>query len=345
MKILFLTIGSKDIASSRVRVYGYLPFLKGRALPYKIISFTSRAKERRILRMKEDALWQRVAELFYKITAVTRLLASSKNYDVIFVQKVILPKPVWDLLRALNRRIVFDFDDAIYLYKDITYLLKDAAVVLVSNRSLKEFASRYSKNVYELVSPVSIKKEASSKRETGVTLGWMGSPETSRYLYPLMPVFKELKEKFRNLKIEFTGSRKDKNFDSLNITMRDWSLEGEKAHFECANIGIMPLENDEWSRSKAGYKLLLYMSKGLPCVASPVGINNEIIKDGVSGYLAEAPEEWSKKLSMLIEDRALREKLGREALKKVEKFYSYEVCAPRMLNILTGLWPINRKLS
>ena len=334
MKILFLTIGDETVASSRVRVCGFVPFLAKEKIEYSILSFTSRSKCRRILELKKESTLQRTYEIFYKAFIISKLFMLSKRYDVIFVQKVILPKMVWKTLRVANKKIVFDFDDAIYLYKDITYLLRDASSVIVSNKDLRGFASKYNARVFELISPVNTDKKIPSEKDDTVTLGWVGSPETSRYLYPLIDVFKELKEKFKNLNIEFMGAKRDKRFESLDAKISDWSIAGEKKHLDSVDIGIMPLTDDEWSRQKAGYKMLLYMSMGTPCVASPVGINSEIITNSVNGYLAETPEEWSKKLSLLIENHALREKLGREALKKAEKFYSYKICAPKMLEIL-----------
>lgn len=344
MKILFLTVGDKTVASSRVRVYGYEPFLAEKGIRYKILSFTSRAKCRRILELKKDTPLEYLFEILYKIYIIGKLFVLSKRYDVISVQKVILPKVIWNILKTLNENIIFDFDDAIYRYKDIAYLVRGAKAVIVSNRFLREFASRYNENVHELISPVTIPNPTSHiPNPKTITLGWIGSPETSRYLYPLMPVFKELKQRFNNLKIEFMGSGKNKHFESLDIKISDWSIEGEKGCLENIDIGIMPLENDEWSRSKAGYKLLLYMSRGVPCVASPIGINNEIIKNNISGYLAETPEEWMEKLSLLIKDYPLRQRLGGEGLRTAEESYSYGVCAPKILEVLTDTASGKRK--
>ena len=343
MKILFLTIGNENVASSRARVYGYLPFLAEKNIKYKVLSFTSDAKCRRIINLRKDTVLQRLFEISYKARVLFMFFILSLSYDVLFVQKIILPKPVWNASKLFNKQIVFDLDDAIYIYKDIKYILESAACVIVSNKNLKDVALKHNRNVRELISPVTANESHAVKSKESVTMGWTGSPETSVYLYSLIPVFKDLKKRFRNLNIILMGATRD--IESEDIKVSQWSLDEEKNFLDNIDIGIMPLKNDEWSSSKAGYKLLLYMSRGVPCVASPVGINNEIIKDGVSGYLAGVPEEWSKKLSLLIEDRTLREKLGREALKKVEKFYSYKVCAPRMLDILAGVQPINRKSS
>ena len=143
MNILFLTVGDQTVASSRVRVYGYLPFLAEKGISHKVLPFTSRAKCRRILNLKKDNFSQSIFELLYKICVITRLLVLAKVYTIVFVQKVILPKIIWGMLKTVNQKIIFDFDDAIYLYKDITYLLKGASDVIISNKYLKKFVSQY----------------------------------------------------------------------------------------------------------------------------------------------------------------------------------------------------------
>ncbi len=337
MKILFMTIGDETVASSRVRVYGYLPFLAKKSIKYKLISFTSRVKCRRILNLKQDSLWQYIFEIFYKLCVITKLFILARWYDIIFIQKVILPKIIWKVLKVLNKKIIFDFDDAIYLSRDIAYLLSNASCVIVSNTKLSYYAAKYNRNVFEVISPVNVSDRILPKRNNFVTVGWVGSPETSKYLYILLPVLKDLKNKFKNLNVEFIGAKRNRDLESLGVTIHGWSIEKQNRFLDEIDIGIMPLENDEWSWAKAGYKLLLYMSKGIPCVASPVGINSCLITNGENGYLAETPQEWLDKLSLMIEDYSLREQMGERGRKLAEKNYSYKVCTPIMLKILKGI--------
>lgn len=337
MKVLFLTIGDKSVASSRVRVYSYLPYLYKEGRKVFIMHYTPSWQCKKILSMKKQSFIAKIISKLYTMSIVLFLFILAPFFDAIYIQKVMLSKFTIMVLKVLNGNIIFDFDDAIFIYKDITHLLKNSVCVIVSNKYLKEFASRYNRRVYELISPVKVDSHYFQKNDNLITLGWLGSPETSKYLYQLIPVFKSLKEKFENLNIEFMGTDKNKYFESSDIKITEWSIEGEKKYLERINIGIMPLIDDEWSRSKCGYKLLQYMAMGIPCVASPVGINKEIIEDGLNGFLANTPDEWLDKLSLLIRDILLCQKLGKEGRRLAEELYSYKVNAPRLIEILQNI--------
>jgi glycosyltransferase involved in cell wall biosynthesis len=68
-----------------------------------------------------------------------------------------------------------------------------------------------------------------------------------------------------------------------------------------------------------------------------VGINRDLVEDGVNGYYATTPSEWEQKLSFLIENPILREQMGREGRKKVLENYTYQTCAPRLFSVLNRL--------
>lgn len=335
MKILFLTVGNRNVASSRVRVYSYVPYLRKAGIASVIISYTPPWQCRKILLNEPEGIIEKALSKLYGCLMVSAVLIIAPFFDLLYVQKVYLSKYVFAVLKVLKRRIIFDFDDAVYLHKDITHLLRDSSCVIVSNSSLKAMAQAHNKNVYRVISPVETDSGYSKKRGDTIKLGWLGSPEAAvKYLDSMLAVFKKLLEKFKNLNIMFMGSGNRSRYEPFGIRVIDWSLEGEKEFLHDIDIGIMPLENDEWSRAKAGYKLLLYMSSGAACVASPVGMNNEIIKESVNGYFASTSDEWITKISLLLEDSSLRQKIGEESRRTAENLYSYDVNAAKLIEIL-----------
>ena len=103
------------------------------------------------------------------------------------------------------------------------------------------------------------------------------------------------------------------------------------------DIGLMPLPDTPWTRGKCGYKLIQYMACSLPVIASPVGVNRDIVEHGVNGFLATSEDEWRASLSALIRDPKLRLRMGEAGIKKVEKSYSLQTQGPRMAQLLRSI--------
>jgi len=148
----------------------------------------------------------------------------------------------------------------------------------------------------------------------------MGSQSTAKYLYDLIKVFRKLQQRYR-VKIKIIGAGHGYCLpEHLDIIKEDWSLEKETEQLYSFDVGIMPLQDALWERGKGGYKILNYMSVGLPVVASPIGINKKLIQDGVNGFLAMNQDEWIEKLSHFIKDFGLCKKLGTQGWKTVQQY-------------------------
>ena len=145
------------------------------------------------------------------------------------------------------------------------------------------------------------------------------------YLNSISNVFSEINRKYLG-KINFVtiGAGKLKTKNDI-IKNHNWSLDTEVKLLQSFDIGIMPLFNDDWSKGKGGYKLLQYMSLGIPSIASPVGINCELVQHGVNGYLAKDDKDWIEILSKLIENDLLRKKIGNQARIIAEQNYTFEI--------------------
>jgi glycosyltransferase involved in cell wall biosynthesis len=166
-----------------------------------------------------------------------------------------------------------------------------------------------------------------------LVIGWIGTPKTSRYLHERRAVWERLVAG-RELRLVAVGPPPT----ALNDTPWEaapWSEETEAAAVRGFDIGIMPLTDSPWEWGKCGYKLIQYMASGVPVVASPVGVNKEIVDVGVNGYLAESDDEWVECLSVLLENDDLRGRMGAAARCKVADWYSLQQQAPRLLSMLS----------
>jgi hypothetical protein len=121
---------------------------------------------------------------------------------------------------------------------------------------------------------------------------------------------------------------------SLQIVFKAWSEAEEAQDVASFDIGLTPLPDHPWAAGKCSTKLLQCMAAGVPCVASPIGSQKEVVSDGDSGLLAATEGEWFEKISLLVRDAALRERLGMAGRSRVEEAYSLAVSAPRLARIL-----------
>ena len=250
--------------------------------------------------------------------------------------------------------ILFDFDDAIWV-KDVSQgnkslsFLKNANKikeilplcnhVTAGNAYLKNFALQYNENVTIIPSTIDTSKylELESRSKERITIGWVGSHTTIKHFETILPVLSELKKKYKD-KIEFKVIGDPDYFNSdLNIKGIAWNNSKEVEFFNMLDIGVMPLPEDEWTRGKCGMKGLLYMSVNKPAVMSSVGMNSEIIANGVNGFLADTPEEWFDVLSKLIEDENLRKTIGLAGRKTVEEKYSMNSQKEKYLDLYLSL--------
>lgn len=267
------------------------------------------------------------------------------DYDIIFIFREALMTRSIRFEKAFKRskaKIVFDFDDAVWLQnvsdanrswawvKDAgktSKLIALSDLIFAGNAYLADYAARFNSNV--AIVPTTIDTDEYLPSPTSgsdpVCIGWSGSLTTIQHFQYAIPALRILKERFGDritIRVVGDGSYTE---PSLGVQGLPWRRETELADLRAMDIGIMPLPDDEWARGKCGLKGLQYMGLGIPTIMSPVGVNSEIITDGVNGFLARSTEEWVDKLGRLVEDVELRRRIGAEARRSVEEQWSVKV--------------------
>jgi len=340
MRILFLTAGPPILASSRTRVYQYLPYLEAAGIKPEVINFNSYHRCKSMLDKTKVALGRRLLNKMHNIAGVLRFLFLARSYNVVFIQKVLLSGFALQILSFLNNNIVFDFDDAIFtnpkVIKRFIQAVKKSKCVVLENDFNRSFVKKYNKNILTITGPIDTGYYClrNGGRDNGrIAIGWIGSQDSFDYFKPLLDVFHNLSQRYKNLKIEVIGVKNIKT-EGFDLITKDWHFQTEVSDLHEFDIGIMPLPDDEWSKGKGGYKLLQYMSVGIPCVASPVGINQKIIRDGINGYLAGTDKEWEEKLSKLIESPQLRQEMGVSGREIAVREYSIEANTGKLISAL-----------
>jgi glycosyltransferase involved in cell wall biosynthesis len=285
-----------------------------------------------------------------------RDLFKLKKYDIVYVFLWVTPfgPPFFEyMFRGLASKIVYDIDDLIYMKstspankfikilksdRKVNFLMKNADHILVSTDKLMHYARQFNTNISLIPATVDVKRypyPVDRKTSETVVLGWSGSHTTSKYLHLLDNVLKKLSEKYL-ISIEVMG---DKSFaiDGLPVKLIEWAAATEVQSLQQFDIGLHPLPDEEWVYGKSGGKLVQYMAAGLPMVASALGPNFKAIKEGYNGFLAASDEEWVEKLSLLIEDKALRKQMGERSRQFAEEHYSVEANSVKYLSVFNNL--------
>jgi glycosyltransferase involved in cell wall biosynthesis len=331
MKIIFLihTIPHSD-QGPRFRVEQYFPHLK----PHQV-----------------EARWQSISGSWKERLLTYRQLPF---FDVVCIQRKLFSPFEFSWIRRKSSKILFDLDDAI-MYRSsssrnpqsisrwlkFSWTVRGSDVVTVGNQFLKNEVLKVDRKKKIFVIPTSVdtglypkKKKVLDQKE--IILGWIGTKGNLKYLKNLEPVFKVLARKFSSLKLKIVC---DDFYDSRHIPVikKPWKVEDENEDLISFDIGLMPLNNDLWSRGKCGLKIIQYLSVGVPAVCTPVGINCDIVQHGYNGFWATTHQEWVDRITTLIQDSDLRQRMGLKGIDTVEREYSLAGTSEKFLNVLQGL--------
>lgn len=342
-KILFLVpYPLKEAPSQRFRFEQYFEALDKNEICYEVSSFIN--KSTWDILYKPGHIFKKVSGIFSGFLHRFWILRKVTSYDFIFIHREASPigPPMfeWVISKILKKKVIFDFDDAIWLPNTsennkivaaIKWHSKTASIcqwsykISCGNEYLKKYALNFNQNV--VLNPTTIDTLNHHNQTINYDLdfpvmGWTGTHSTIKYLDKIIPVLDKL-SKDHSFKFIVISNRKPE-FDLKGLEYIPWNKSSEIEDLCKINIGIMPLEEDQWSEGKCGFKGLQYMSLGIATIMSPVGVNKSIIQDGINGFLAQDEKEWLRKLKELIEDKNLRKKLGQAGKQTIEKHFSVQ---------------------
>ncbi len=343
MKILFITPYPKSIApSQRFRFEQYLEAIEKKGWAYDYASFID-LPTWQILH-KPQRFVQKAGGMLRAFHRRLLLMFRLRQYDYVFIHREAshIGPPIfeWMISKVLHKKIIYDFDDAIWLpnysshnklfhrlkyYRKVHSIFKMSHKISAGNRYLASFAAKANKQV--IVNPTTIDTEnyhncIKNQSTQKIIIGWTGTLTTIRYLYPLLPIIQKLEHKYD---FEFhVIANENPLFDLKSFRFIPWKKETEIDDLLQFNIGLMPLEDDKWAKGKCGFKALQYMSLGIPAIVSPVGVNTEIIDEGINGFICNSEAAWLSALEMLLESPEKRWEMGKAAREKIVNHYSVQ---------------------
>ena len=280
----------------------------------------------------------------WRLLSGYRIARAAGKFDCVFAHKDIVPEFNAGFLDRLmcDRAAysVFDFDDAIHLGRrgeKLGKVLPRFSAVVAGNEYLAEFANQHSSNVHIWPTVVDTDhyKVRGSRRPGMVRIGWSGSHYTIKQCLPMLRDAMEALAREREFEFVVIANKNPHLDWKLNSRFVLWTPETEVEEIQQIDVGLMPLHDSEFERGKCGLKAIQYMAVGTPALVSPVGVNRDIVEHGVSGFHCSSDSDWIDGAITLIDDAALREKMGAAAAETVRKSYSVRSLLPRMKALLT----------
>lgn len=337
IKVIVFTKYDQKGASSRLRSLQYFEKMRESGIKIKHSPlFNDEYLERRYRTKSVSSLYilQRYFLRFLELFVVWR-------YDVVWIEKELfpwLPLNIEGALAFMGVKYLVDYDDAIFhnydlhknklvrilLQNKIQKVMKGAKVVTVCNDYLRKFAENAgTKNIKIIPTVVDLNKYTFSPpvNNEALTIGWIGTPITEKYIIGLMDILEAIAEKIK-IKILLIGGE---NFHTkkFEYEILPWSEFLEVESLKKIDIGIMPLTNSKWEQGKCAYKLIQYMACSKPVIASRAGMNCELVENNTNGFIVETKEEWIEAF-LNLNDKNTRNKMGENARKLVETKYSLQ---------------------
>ncbi len=349
MKIFLLPKYTPIGASSRYRSYQYLPALQDAGFDCVISPLFDGA-----YLSHKYAFGNRhpiaVLKAFIRRLWVVLMLP---RQSTVIIEYELLPYCPAILERWLSWRgcrMIVDYDDALFhqydehpnkwirrfLGQKIATVMRLSHTVIAGNNYLADYARRAGAARVAII-PTVIDLErypasASDSESSAFIIGWIGSPSTAPYLHAIAPALADVcKNNAACVRLIGSGAI---DLPGVPVEIISWREESEVTGIHSFDVGIMPLPDEPWARGKCGFKLIQYMACSLPVIASPVGVNTEIVGNGVDGLLASTVPEWTAALRTLQQDHAARKRMGQAGRAKVEQRYCLQQSAKQFVSII-----------
>lgn len=352
-KIFWFTKYSREGASSRLRSYQFFPLFLKDDFNIEVSELFDSNYLMGLYRYSKRSALHMFRGYFFRLLVMPRAL----RCDLIWIEKELFPycPPIFEFFfKVLKRKYIVDYDDAIFhnydmsrfflvrklLGRKIDFIMRNAECVIVGNSYLAQRAiSAGAKKVCIIPTVVDVSRYTNSSRESRENvIGWIGSPATQKYLLEISSVLTQVCLDF-HAKLLIIGATSDIKdyFVGIDISVVNWTEATEADLLSGISIGIMPLPEGPWESGKCGYKLIQYMASGAPVVASPVGVNIDIVTESSCGYLAKDTTDWYSALSQLMINQAEANAMGQAGYYMVCSKYNLDFQYSSLRKIVLGV--------
>lgn len=274
------------------------------------------------------------------------LVLTASRYDWVFVFREAAPlgPPIFEwCLARMGRRMVYDFDDAIYLpnvsranrfigpfkcHWKVASICRWSRRVSVCNPHLVQWASAFNPDVRLIPTTVDTSYHRTSRTSRPnrgrMVIGWTGSHSSLRYLESIRDALYSLRRR-REFELRVICDVDPGFPDFPGYRFVPWRIESEIQDLDELDIGLMPVPKEEWANGKVGFKAIQYSAMGIVPVVSDVGSGGEVVRHEATGLLVpNAPGAWVAALERLLDDPPSISALGERARERIQARYSVD---------------------
>lgn len=325
MRVFALTFGGADYASSFYRVVQFQKPLRDYGIELEICPIKSFA-------------WR----------------GSLMEYDLVLLQKKLVPRRKLGWLLRNSRKLVFDTDDAIWHAQKgahhwwtnwrtrgrLRAIVRHAKACLTANSVLASYLERWNPRVS--VFPMALDETIWTQKiervdePKPVRIGWAGKGVNLPYLHAIEPALATLKRKCPSVEFAVYSGERPK-FSELAYEYLPYRPGTEPEAIRTFDIGLLPLAEGPFAEGKSPIKALQYMACGIASVVSPRGATRDMFEQGQSAVFAETDDEWLRGLERLVGDRALRLGIGSAARERFERTYALRAAVPKLAGLLRSI--------
>ena len=321
MKLIAITVGGEETASTHYRLIQYHRFLEKKGIQVQYV--------------RRNEINKNTLDLV-------------RDADVLLNQKCLFNNALAKKIIAAANRVIFDFDDALWTRPDKPYSfptqlrvnarfktwLRNSDVVLCANQHLENYARKFTDDVRVLPMALDMAQwypAAEPKHESTIRIGWAGSPGNLKYLESLDQILNELCQRYTSLEVMiYCGKKPNLTCPFVHVPFAPGT---EPDFVRCLDIGLLPLENHDYHRGKSPIKAIQYLASGVAVVGNTYGATAEILQ---TEHSASVDGDWVEKISDLIENTQRRNALRDAGLSYVRRHHNIEICREELLQTITA---------
>jgi glycosyltransferase involved in cell wall biosynthesis len=280
--------------------------------------------------------------------SIIKTLFAARQADVVVLLRKTFPSPLFWLLRKLSKRLIFDFDDAIFCNSDGSYsktrmrrfkaTVSNCDYVFAGNEYLANEAKKYTTAVTVIPTSVEVEKYnlTCQKDDSLFELVWIGSQSTRKYIAEIIPSLEIAAQTIPNLQLKIIADF-ELNSSKLSIKNVAWREDSEALELCKADVGLAPMPENDWTKGKCALKVLQYMAAGLPVISSPSGVNGHVVTNDLNGFLATNSSQWTETIVDAYRKKSYLPKMGQDGRKLVIASFSINIVYEKINTVLNQL--------